>query len=134
MNSNKKVYVIIMVLGVLLTASGIFIYANNFDSRKLRDILPSELNNDTAKEIVQFFLDTKDKKEKWEVISASLYSTDGKDGYVINVEAKKDSAEGTWYKQTIITYKRGKWSMELPMWSEGDKDIEKYNEFFGEGE
>lgn len=141
-NKNEKKespITIIIFIGLLLVAIGIpaiFLKDNKKDDKEdiitLRKILPEELNNNTAKEILQYGHDTMLKKENWEVVNASLYATNDLNGFVINYEAKNNT--GTWYKQTIITYKNGTWTIDLPGWAEGEKDISSYGTFYGHEE
>lgn len=145
---KKKGYsLIVVVVGLLLIVGGVAFFAFNNGGKSdndqkeeeppktLRKILPEELNDDTAAEIVQFFLETEEPKEKWNVTSATLSATDEEmTGYVIDFEATKEGQEGTWYRQTIIKYENETWSMELPTWANGEKDISMYDSFYGEGE
>ena len=148
-NSGKKsnISLIVLVVGVLLIVSGVVFFLLNSGSdnknsatnntteeptqqpKTLRKILPEEMDDDAAKEIIQFKYDTEKEEEKWNVESASLYATDDETGFVVNFVAKNET--GTWYRQTILTYENETWTMEFPVWAEGEKDISAYPSYYG---
>jgi uncharacterized protein YxeA len=154
-NSNKKVIsIIIIILALILIGGSLLLTLNNKNSdnnnnnnidnndnsstkitdkkKKLRHISPDDLDDESAKEIVQLFLDEEETNENWIVESASLNCTDDNNGFVVNIVAQKEGAN--WYRQTIITYKNNEWSIELPMWQEGEKDISSYSTYYSIGE
>ena len=120
-----------VIIGLLLVGGGILLMISNnpIEKKELRKILPSELDNDNAKEIIQYYLDEYEKDQKWDVTKTTLIATDNKDGFLVNVEAKKEGYD--WYRQTVITYKDDKWDIKLPIWSEGSKDVSQYTSFSG---
>ena len=120
-----------VIIGILLVGGGILLMISNnpIEKKELRKILPSELDNDNAKEIIQYYLDEYEKDQKWDVTKTTLIATDNKDGFLVNVEAKKEGYD--WYRQTVITYKDDKWDIKLPMWSEGSEDVSQYTSFYG---
>ncbi len=148
-NSGKKsnISLIVLVVGVLLIIGGVVFFLLNSGSdnknsatnntteeptqqpKTLRKILPEEMDNAAAKEIIQFKYDTEKKEENWNVESAYLYATDDETGFVVNFVAKNET--GTWYRQTILTYENGTWTMEFPVWAEGEKDISAYPSYYG---
>ncbi len=140
MSIKKIIAIIIALIGIILVGFGLSKVVFNNDSNKeqkevkktLRKITLEELNDDTAKEIIQFYLDEKEPKEKWNVEFATLASTDDNNGFVVDVQAKKDGAN--WYRQTILTYDNGNWIVDLPMWANGEKDISSYSTFFAKEE
>ena len=148
-NSGKKsnISLIVLVVGVLLIIGGVVFFLLNSGSdnknsatnntteeptqqpKTLRTILPEEMDDAAAKEIIQFKYDTEKEEEKWDVESASLYATDDETGFVVNFVAKNET--GTWYRQTILTYENETWTMEFPVWAEGEKDISAYPSYYG---
>ena len=149
-NSGKKsnISLIVLVVGVLLIIGGVVLFLLNSGSdnknsatnntteeptqqqpKTLRKILPEEMDDAAAKEIIQFKYDTEKEEEKWDVESANLYATDDETGFVVNFVAKNET--GTWYRQTILTYENETWTMEFPVWAEGEKDISAYPSYYG---
>lgn len=139
---NNTTLIIAIVAVLLLVVGGTFLLLNKGGDKEekkeepapkvLRKILPEELNDETAKEIIQFFADTKMEKEKWTIDNAILSATDGNNGFVVNYESTNDT--GHWYLQTILTYKDDTWTMEIPTWKEGEKDVSEYSIFYGHEE
>ena len=152
-NSGKKsnTYLIVLIVGVLLIIGGVVFFLLNSGSdnknsatnntieeppqqqpKVLRKILPEEMDDAAAKEIIQFKYDIEKADEKWDVESATLYATDDENGFVVNFVAKNET--GTWYRQTILTYENETWTMEFPVWSDGEKDLSEYPSYFAVGE
>lgn len=142
---NKNNIIIIAVVVVLLIVCGAFFLLNNksdgntnnntsdndntqvITKEQVNKITIDDLNNTNAKIIVQYLLDTELKDEKWEVIKAYPILTQDFTEYVVNIEAKHNSL--TYNNQSIIKNKNGEWSMELPMWIDGDRDISMYTSY-----
>ena len=147
---KSQIPLIVLAVGIILIIGGVIFFLSKNGSgndnsatnnttkeptqqpKVLRKILPEEMDNDAAKEIIQFKYDTEKEEEKWDVERANLYATDNENGFVVNFVAKNET--GTWYRQTILTYKNETWTMEFPVWSNGEKDLSDYSSFFGEGE
>lgn len=148
---KKKSYsIFILALGLLLLVGGVVFYMVNNDDKSndtkkpdseekeektLRKILPSELNDETSKEIIQFLLEKEEPDETWNVEGATLMATDDSfTEFLVNIELSKKIQEGSWYRQTVIKYENETWTIELPLWSNGAKDVSKYSNHFGVGE
>lgn len=141
MSIKKIIAIILAIIGILLIGFGLskVIFNNNSNGNEpkvvkktLRKISLEELNDDTAKEIIQFYLDEKEPNEHWNVEIASLAATDGNNGFLVDVQAKKNNSN--WYRQTTLKYDNENWIVDLPMWTNGDKDVSSYSTFFAKEE
>ncbi len=132
----KNKFIILFVIGLILIITGIaFFFLNpnssnigkegKEESKVLRKILKEEIDHDTAKEIVQFYLDAKDYNIK--IVSAKILANNEKGEYLVRVETEANLKDT---KDTEIRYfEDGNWEVELPLKKSGIIE-EKYTEFW----
>lgn len=142
MKSKNSKSLIVIVIGVVLLIAGIsfaFTTSSSTDKpedkkdpvveekKELRKILEEELNDETAKEIIQFYLNQDTSSEKRKVLSAKLIASTLTGKYLVRVELENDNDDK---RDTSIQYlEDGKWSVQLPLNYAGDIP-EEYTEFF----
>lgn len=134
-----KKYLILIIIGLILIITGFIISITNPSASKtgkegkkeelkeLRKILREEISHDTAKEIVQFYLDKDLNDDNIEIVNASVLAHNEKGEYLVRLELKntKDTMD------TEIRYlEDGKWEVELPLKYSG-LIAEKFTEFWG---
>ena len=143
MKSKNSRSLIIIVVGVLLLSFGIVFVVNTSTSsdkpddekkpnveekKELRKILEEEISDETAKEIIQFYLDEDTSSEKRKILNAKILASNLSGKYLIRVELEKDNNDT---RDTSIQYlEDGKWKVELPLDYSGDISDE-YTEFWG---
>ncbi len=98
------------------------------EPKELRKILEEEINDETAKEIVQFYLDKDFSNENKKIINATVLASNEKGKYLIRLEIENNNNDKM---DTSIQYLgEGKWKVELPLKYSGDISDE-YTEFWG---
>lgn len=143
MKSKNSRSLIIIVVGVLLLSFGIVFVVNTSTSsdkpddekkpnveekKELRKILEEEISDETAKEIIQFYLDEDTSSEKRKILNAKILASNLSGKYLIRVELENDNNDT---RDTSIQYlEDGKWKVELPLDYSGDIPDE-YTEFWG---
>lgn len=143
MKSKNSRSLIIIVVGVLLLSFGIVFVVNTSTSsdkpddekkpnveekKELRKILEEEISDETAKEIIQFYLDEDTSSEKRKILNAKILASNLSGKYLIRVELENDNNDT---RDTSIQYlEDGKWKVELPLDYSGDISDE-YTEFWG---
>lgn len=141
MKSKIKSLIIIIIGMVLIIAGGITFVSklsstdNNDleepdvkeEPKELRKILEEEISNETAKEIIQFYLDKDSSNEKYKILNATILASNEKGKYLVRLKIENDNDE----RDTSIQYlEDGKWQVELPLKYSGDYSDE-YTIFWG---
>ena len=97
------------------------------EQKELRKISLEEISNDTAKEIIQFYLDKDSPNEKNIIKSAQILASNEQGKFYVRLEL--ENQENT--KDTEIQYlEDGIWKVKLPLTELGDYG-EEYTEFWG---
>lgn len=141
MKSKIRSLIIIIIGMVLIIAGGITFVSkpsstdNNDleepdvkeEPKELRKILEEEISNETAKEIIQFYLDKDSSNEKYKILNATILASNENGKYLVRLEIENDNDE----RDTSIQYLGdGKWQVELPLKYSGDYSDE-YTIFWG---
>ncbi len=142
---NKIIPILLIIIGIILIISSIFIHNNISTSknnkkdnpenntvinRNINEISVNELDDKLAKYIINKLLEEKYNKE-WVCNDADIVGIDTEDKFLVNIFIKNDT--GTFNKQTILKYENETWSIKYPFLEEGEIDVSSYGGSMGYG-
>lgn len=147
MKKKKNKPLIFLIIGFALIISGAFAFMlkssglndndDNDENKKnevkeLRKIFEEEISDDSAKEIIQYYLDLDFSYENKKILKSKIMASNLDGKYFVRVELENDDVNS---RYTSIQYLNdGMWSVELPLINSGIIPDE-YIEFWGaEGE
>ena len=143
--NNNGITLVIIIVGLLLIVGGIIFFLNNSSSKEentnkeqqeekkrdpLRKITDEELTDDTAKEIVEYYIVDKYPNDKKEVISALIHADDEKTRYYVEYDYKIGDVDN-YFDYAVLNYLgNGEWKVDF--YDEKPEDIpEEFTNFHG---
>ena len=147
---NNGVSLIIIALGLLLIIGGVvFYFLNNNNSSTnentntqpekleekkrdpLRKITDDELDNDIAKEIIEYYIVDKYPNDKKELISAILLADNGQTRYYVKYDYKIEDVDN-YFDYVVLNYLgNGEWKVDF--YDEKPEDIpQEFENFYGQ--